>query len=827
VIPLTEPAAIQLRLRLVLIYLALACWPLSGPQAAGTTTVTRQAYLMGTVCAISGEAFDRQAGLAAIESAFRAIGRREALLSTWRDDTPLARLNREPVDQPLPVSAELLGLLGRAADIWSVSGGAFDPAIGRLVEAYGLRGARRRPGPEELAAARAASGMGLLLVDHAAGTVLRRPPGPLLDAGAFGKGDALAHAAAALEGSGLRGWVIDLGGQIVVDPRGEPRAVQVADPGRRGRAVAEFRLPAGMSAATSAGSERPGHILDPRTGRPAPDFGSVTVVSRDPLRADAFSTALYVLGPEEGLELAEELDDLEALFLIPGAAGLRLVWTPGMGALLNHEMRPHGVVRGKPSRVERGSRSVVSIPQAATPGGGGLSPELRTGATAVDPDRLSHPSEDSRVRELEQRVQELETALDEARESGTVADPATIKELERRIEVLSREIEKLKIGEAAVEATGSIHGLGPAASKVYGVKKGVSVGGYGELLYQNWASELDDGTPSDRKDQLDLLRAVFYFGYKFNDRILFNSELEYEHASTAEEGSVSVEFAYLDFLFEDRFNARAGLVLIPMGFVNELHEPPVFLGARRPDVERYLIPTTWRENGAGLFGDLGPVTYRAYLVTGLDGAGVDGDGFTARGLRGARQKGSKSLAEDFAFVGRVDWEITAGLILGGSYYTGDSGQGAVTPTTRQTIDARTEILDLHLEWRWRGIQARALWVDVAVEQVALLNEFREFAGDESIGEEMGGAYVQLGYDVLAAARTRQELIPFVRVESYDTQKKVPAGFSRDSANDVDVNTYGISYLPISKVVLKLEYQDMTNAAGTGENQWNIGVGWLF
>ena len=121
-----------------------------------------------------------------------------------------------------------------------------------------------------------------------------------------------------------------------MDPHGEPRVVEVADPGRRGRSVAELRLPEGMSAATSAGSERPGHILDPRSGRPAADFGSVTVVSRDPLRADAFSTALFVLGPEEGLALAEELENLEALFLVRGAGGVRLRRTVGMGALLIH-----------------------------------------------------------------------------------------------------------------------------------------------------------------------------------------------------------------------------------------------------------------------------------------------------------------------------------------------------------------------------------------------------------------------------------------------------------------------------------------------------------
>jgi thiamine biosynthesis lipoprotein len=286
---------------------------------------------------VTGEASDRRDGLQAIEAAFQAIARREELLSTWREDSPLSVLNRRPAGAPLVVPPDLLGALGRARELWRLSNGAFDPAVGRLVGAYDLRGAGRLPGPEELAAARAASGMELLVLDPAAGTVLKRPPGPLLDAGGFGKGDALVHAAHALRDSGLERWLIDFGGQVLSDPLGGRRAVRVADPGQRDRPVVEIVLPAGTSAATSAVSERPGHILDPRTGRPAADFGAVTVISRDALRADALSTALFVLGPEEGLQLAEETEDLEALFLVRGSAGLRLRWTSGMGPLINRD----------------------------------------------------------------------------------------------------------------------------------------------------------------------------------------------------------------------------------------------------------------------------------------------------------------------------------------------------------------------------------------------------------------------------------------------------------------------------------------------------------
>ena len=210
--------------------------------------------------------------------------------------------------------------------------------------------------------------------------------------------------------------------------------------------------------------------------------------------------------------------------------------------------------------------------------------------------------------------------------------------------MLAGEIEKLKIGEAAVAADRSDYGLGPAASKVYRAERGISIGGYGELVYQHiqevgdeehtllrGKAEEEEEDEDQPGDHVDVRRAVFYFGYKWSDRILFNSEIEYEHAG----GEVSVEFAYLDFLWRPEANLRAGLVLLPVGFVNELHEPTVLLGADRPIVEQRILPTTWREAGFGLFGQAGPFTYRTYIVNGLDASG-----FTDDGLRGGRQGGT-------------------------------------------------------------------------------------------------------------------------------------------------------------------------------------------
>lgn len=436
-----------------------------------------------------------------------------------------------------------------------------------------------------------------------------------------------------------------------------------------------------------------------------------------------------------------------------------------------------------------------------------------------------------RLESLEREVAALKTEVERLRAGGPRAPTAPmapappgdrVAELERRIEVLAEEIEQLTLGEAAAVADRSEYGLGPAASKVYRTGQGLSIGGYGELLYEDFSSRRDDGPRSGRTDRADFLRGVVYFGYKWNDRWLLNSEIEYEHASTGEGGEVSVEFVYVDYLWRPALGFRAGLLLLPVGFVNELHEPVVFLGARRPTVENALLPTTWRENGAGVFGQSGALTYRAYLVNGLDASG-----FTAAGLRAGRQKGGQAKAEDFALVGRLDWSGVPGLLLGGSAYLGDSGQGLRTPAGRD-VDARTTLLEAHLEWRWQGLELRALGARGALDDVTALNAALGLTGERSVGEELEGWYLQLGYDLFTRwGWGEQSLVPYVRLEALDTQKEVPAGFRRNLANDTENLTLGVAWKPIDSIVLKLDHQDFDNEAGTGIDQFNVLLGYVF
>jgi hypothetical protein len=142
----------------------------------------------------------------------------------------------------------------------------------------------------------------------------------------------------------------------------------------------------------------------------------------------------------------------------------------------------------------------------------------------------------------------LVAALCAALVAAQDADTTEIRRLKDQVEAITREIEELRLGkEVVVEADTSVGGFGPAASKVYKTPQGVSIGGYGEFLYENFSGTRQDDAPSDRTDRIDALRAIVYVGYKFSDKVLFNSEVEFEHGSTEDGGSVSVEFAYLDY----------------------------------------------------------------------------------------------------------------------------------------------------------------------------------------------------------------------------------------------------------------------------------------
>ena len=410
---------------------------------------------------------------------------------------------------------------------------------------------------------------------------------------------------------------------------------------------------------------------------------------------------------------------------------------------------------------------------------------------------------------------EGEPAEGEAEEQDTEEQEVDVEELERRIELLAEEVERLRSGEPENEVTvdqARALGLAPSAAATYEIDSGVSIAGYGEVLYENYAS--------DKVSQYDMLRAIIYTGYRFNDKFLFNSEIEVEHAK-----EIFVEFAYVDYLATPNFGLRAGMLLVPMGLVNEFHEPTVFIGAERPVTENKIIPSTWRENGGGFYGAFDNVAFRAYVVNGFNGAK-----FSSGGLRGGRQKGGKALADDMAFTGRVDITPIPGAFFGASFYTGGSGQSQVMDeNSGRTYGVRTNIFDVHAQVQARGVDFRALFAQAGLDDTSMLNQVLGLEGKSGVAEKMQGGYVQLGYDLLSQAPEAAgvALTPYLRYEKVDTHTALAAGFTRDPGKNNTYTTFGIELKPNPGVVLKVDHMWVSNAVDSGVNQFNVSVGYAF
>lgn len=418
-----------------------------------------------------------------------------------------------------------------------------------------------------------------------------------------------------------------------------------------------------------------------------------------------------------------------------------------------------------------------------------------------------------------------------------------MEEIKMQVDALTGEIEKLKLGAVADPSYESFSGLGPAASKVYGAGKGLSLGGYGELIYQNFRN-------SSVKDQADAARFVLYGGYKFNDWIVMNTELEFEHAgignvgasssgvspsvSNSRSSEVFVEFSYLDFLLSERFNVRTGLMLMPIGLINEYHEPTVYNGVLRPDIETNIIPSTWREIGVMAHGSASGLSYSAALVNGLRA-----DRFSSgTWIRGGRQQGAGINADAGAIVANVDYETAQGLVIGGSFYAGmaDHGKGKDTdPLGSGEKQADVRLWEAHGTFNKDGLGIKALYTQGTLDGNAAF----EAAPPDGVGKKAQGWYVEGGYDLMKIFRpgSSMSVTPFARYEAYDTNKEVFTGTS-DPKLDRTVITAGVGFKPHPNVVIKADYQwrdtasSLPEGKGSGfdENkvdQVNTGIGFIF
>lgn len=391
---------------------------------------------------------------------------------------------------------------------------------------------------------------------------------------------------------------------------------------------------------------------------------------------------------------------------------------------------------------------------------------------------------------------------------GLASSHAIATSIEDKIDLLQEEIEQLKLRAAQAEKS--------SGSGMQGIVDRTTIGGYGELHYNNYRGDTPAGVPQ-KNDEIDFHRFVLFFGHKFNDWISFKSEFELEHAIAGEgqTGEIELEQAYLDFAINNHFNAKAGVFLIPMGILNETHEPPTFFGVERNEVEKRIIPATWWEAGAGAYGEITPgLNYQINITSSLD-ANEFKTSFSD-GVRGGRQKAGNANAEDLALSGALNYNGIPGLTLGGAFFTGETGQNV------NNVDARLTLWDVHARYQLDRLDMRALY---ARGHLSDADELKSSAGIDA-AEDFYGWYAEAAYHVWK--KGEQSFAPFVRYEKWDTHADVPNNVTRIRDNENDIWTIGANYWPHPQVVIKGDYQKFDKPDGNkGDKRLNLGLGYMF
>ncbi|MGH7657595.1 MAG: hypothetical protein ACREL6_05125, partial [Gemmatimonadales bacterium] len=271
-------------------------------------------------------------------------------------------------------------------------------------------------------------------------------------------------------------------------------------------------------------------------------------------------------------------------------------------------------------------------------------------------------------------------------------------------------------------AIGAIIGVTPLAAQ----EPTTTVGGYGEVHYLNATGP---GTPGEA----NVKRVVLYLAHSFSDRLTFRSEVEIEDArieAGEPGGEVALEQAYIDYRLSDAFTLRTGLLLVPVGIINETHEPPTFNGVQRPAFDHDVIPTTWREVGVGAAGRLGTggLNYKVYLMNGLVAEEFSG----IEGIRGGRQGGHEATFANPSLTGRLEW-ARSGLRLGGSFWYG--GAAAQNPALgEETFDAPVAVVAADARYNRGPFTARAIIARVSISDADQINTaFGTDAGSEILG----------------------------------------------------------------------------------------------
>ncbi|MDA7816650.1 porin [Sulfurimonas sp.] len=412
-------------------------------------------------------------------------------------------------------------------------------------------------------------------------------------------------------------------------------------------------------------------------------------------------------------------------------------------------------------------------------------------------------------KQIAQLMQQLENQSKQTQALETKSNQLELKSiaLEEQSQALIDETSDLKTGfnYTKVDTTKSYSGMGAAASKVYYSKSPLSIGGYAKVDYYHQSKEGVNDV-----DNIDVYRFIPYIGYKFTDNIIMNAEIEFEHGGikdgAAGDGYVIMEFLYLDFLFNKNFNLRVGNQLMPMGLLNQKHEPTLFTTVQRPNTSKKLIPSTWHENGVMAYGKItDDLAYQVGAFSGLQlskGAGEGNDWLRDSRLGSFRADSAGGERLGLALSGRLDYTGINGLLLGASTY----------------VDSNVIMGDVHFDYSQDAFRTYGVYT--------MTDRTDTVTGEP---ERAQGGFVNFSYDMRSMISGFDKKLPvFFQYETVSAQDKVTNGASVDST---DTATIGINFFPHEQIVLKADYamtKDNSKASSQDEtNIFSLSMGFVF
>lgn len=327
--------------------------------------------------------------------------------------------------------------------------------------------------------------------------------------------------------------------------------------------------------------------------------------------------------------------------------------------------------------------------------------------------------------------------------------------------------------------------------------------------------------------KMDVHRIVTLFGYQFSRNTQFVSEIEVEHAK-----EIFIEQAWVKHKLSSKIHLKAGLLLVPMGFINEQHEPTFFYSVERPQTDRVIVPTTWRAIGAGFTGlfPSASLRYQIYAINSLLGYDGSAKFNAAKGLRSGRQKGAKtvasalpSLSGQLQYYGLDDFKLALSGFTGRTNTTLGNGTSELQ-IAQSTIDSTTVYLNMVTahgtydpgQWTFRSQYSFASLGDAAA--------YNSYTGS-NLAEAIHGFYFVAGYDFIKDEK--RKLLPFFRFEHINTQLKIDDETTLDPSNKRNIYTVGLNYSPDNGVVFKLDYQYNNPSNGRNFSNINTGVGVWF